>query len=147
MLLLLQWKRHHHELLVQLIQKMHIPSLYHIALKHIRMITAIYVCWLSRPTFRFTMQEFSIGAVTWSTSKTTKLSNFGGWRLLGMGTCLGQAPRYLASKVRTHLSMTSFAAFFAGSIKFAYYKKRMLQKLGFLAQYSFPYHRAGLDKA
>ena len=99
-----------------------------------------YVCWLSRPTFRFTMQEFSIvGSYMHGVPpKTQNCQTLWVGACLGMGTCSGQAPQYLVSKVRTHLSMTSFAAFFAGSIKFAYYKKQMLQKLGFLAWYSFP---------
>ena len=65
-------------------------------------------------------------------------------------------PRHQASKVRTHPSMASFAAFFPCSTKFAYCKWRLnaaetwqqgYESVSFVAWYSFLHCRAGLDEA
>ena len=65
-------------------------------------------------------------------------------------------PRHQASKVRTHPSMASFAAFFPCSTKFAYCKWRLnavetwqrgYESINFVARYSFLHCRAGLDEA
>ena len=65
-------------------------------------------------------------------------------------------PRHQASKVRTHLSVALFAAFFPCSTKFAYCKQRLnaaetwqqgYESVSFVARYSFLHYQAGLDEA
>ena len=65
-------------------------------------------------------------------------------------------PRHQASKVRTHLSVASFAAFFPCSMKFAYCKwqlnaaetwQRGCESVSLVARYSFLHCRADLDEA